>query len=37
MRWRTFNRLAAEHDQFVTQSLRTAALKFGLLGSDFRD
>jgi hypothetical protein len=35
MRRRTFERPAAEHDQFVTQSLRAAALKFGLLGSDF--
>jgi hypothetical protein len=35
MRWRTFERLAAEHDQFVTQSLRAAALKFGLPIRDF--
>jgi hypothetical protein len=35
MRWRTFERLAAEHDRLVTRSLQAAALKFGLLGSDF--
>jgi hypothetical protein len=29
MRWRTFERLAAEHDQLVTLSLQAAALKFG--------
>jgi hypothetical protein len=37
MRWRTFDRLTAEHDQFVGRSMRAAALKFGLLGSDLRD
>jgi hypothetical protein len=37
MRRRTFERLAAEHDQFVGRSLQAAALKFGLLGSDFRE
>ena len=36
MRWRTFERLAAEHDQFVGRSIEAAALKFGLLVSDFR-
>ncbi|MGH6801093.1 MAG: hypothetical protein ACRECZ_06730 [Methylocella sp.] len=36
MRWRTFERLAARHDQLVGQSMQAAALKFGLLGSDFR-
>jgi hypothetical protein len=35
MRWRTFERLAAKHDQFVGQSMQAVALKFGLLGSDF--
>jgi hypothetical protein len=37
MRWRTFERLAAEHDKFVGRSIQAAALKFGLLVSDFRD
>ena len=37
MRWRTFDRLAAEHDQFVGRSIQAAALKFGPLVSDFRD
>jgi hypothetical protein len=37
MRWRTFDRLTAKHDQLVGQSMQAAALKFGLLGSDFRD
>jgi hypothetical protein len=37
MRWRTFERLAAKHDQFVGRSMQAAALKFGLIGSDFRD
>ncbi len=37
MRWRTFDRLTAKHDQFVGRSMQAAALKFGLLGSDFRD
>jgi hypothetical protein len=37
MRWRTFDRLAAEHDQFVGRSMQLAALKFGPLVSDFRD
>ena len=36
MRWSTFERLAAEHDQFVGRSMHAAALKFGLLGNDFR-
>ncbi len=36
MRWRTFERLAAEHDQLVGRSIQAAALKFGLLLSDFR-
>jgi hypothetical protein len=35
MRWRTFERLAAKHDQFVGRSMQAAALKFGLLASDF--
>jgi hypothetical protein len=35
MRWRTFERLAAKHDQLVTRSLQAVALKFGLLESDF--
>jgi hypothetical protein len=35
MRRRTFERLAAEHDQFVGQSMQAAALKFGVLVSDF--
>ncbi len=35
MRWHTFERLAAEHEQFVGRSLQAAALKFGLLVSDF--
>ena len=35
MRRRTFERLAAEHDQFVGRSMQAAALKFGLLVSDF--
>jgi hypothetical protein len=37
MRWRTFVRLAAEHDRLVGRSMRAAALKFGLLRSDFRE
>jgi hypothetical protein len=37
MRWRTFERLAAEHDQFAGRSMRAVALKFGLLTSNFRD
>jgi hypothetical protein len=37
MRWRTFERLAVEHDAFVKRSMHAVALKFGLLGSDFRD
>ena len=32
MRWSTFERLEAEHDEFVGRSLQAAALKFGLLG-----
>jgi hypothetical protein len=36
MRWRTFERLAAKHDQFVGRSMQAAALKFGPLVSDFR-
>ncbi len=35
MRWRTFERLAAKHDQFVTRSMQAVALKFGPLVSDF--
>jgi hypothetical protein len=31
-----FERLAAENDQFVGRSMQAAALKFGLLVSDFR-
>jgi hypothetical protein len=37
MRWHTFDRLAAEHNQFVGRSMQLAALKFGPLVSDFRD
>jgi len=37
MRWRTFERLTAKHDQFVARSMQAAALKFGLLESDFRE
>jgi hypothetical protein len=37
MRWRTFERLAAEHDGFVKRSMHAVALKFGLLGRDFRE
>jgi hypothetical protein len=29
MRWRTFQRLSFEHDEFVTQSMQAIALKFG--------
>jgi len=36
MRWRTFERLAAEHDRFVGRSIEAAALKFGPLVRDFR-
>jgi hypothetical protein len=36
MRWRTFERLAAEYDQFVGRSMQAAVLKFGPLVSDFR-
>lgn len=31
MRWRTFRRLASQHDKFVNQSLQAVAMKFGLL------
>ena len=37
MRWRTFDRLIAKHDQLVGRSMQAVALKFELLGSDFRD
>jgi hypothetical protein len=30
MRWRTFERLAAEHDAFVGASLATMAQRFGI-------
>jgi hypothetical protein len=30
MRWRTFKRLAAEHDAFVDESLARMALRFGI-------
>jgi hypothetical protein len=30
MRWRTFERLAAEHDDFVGESLAEMALRFGI-------
>jgi hypothetical protein len=33
MRWRTFDRLAAEHDQFVGRSIQAMMLKLG----GFRD
>ncbi|MGH8322475.1 MAG: hypothetical protein ACRETD_01535 [Steroidobacteraceae bacterium] len=36
MRWRTFDRLTTKHNQLVGRSMQAAALKFGLLGSDFR-
>jgi hypothetical protein len=36
MRWRTFDRLAAKYNALVGRSVRATALKFGLLGSDFR-
>jgi hypothetical protein len=36
MRWRTFERLAAQHDQLVRRSMQAAVLKFGPLASDFR-
>ena len=32
----SFERLAAEHDQLVGCCMQAAALKFGLLASDFR-
>lgn len=35
MRWRTFERLAAEHDQLVGRSMQAVVLKFGRLGRDF--
>jgi len=35
MRWRTFERLAAKHDELVGQSMQAMMLKFGLLGGDF--
>jgi hypothetical protein len=34
MRWRTFERLAAKHDQLVGRSLQTMVLRFGLFESD---
>ena len=37
MRWRTFNRLTRDHDRFVARSMQAVALKFGLLGSDYRE
>jgi hypothetical protein len=37
MRWRTFERMAAEHDQLVARSLQAAKLKFGLFVSDLLD
>jgi hypothetical protein len=33
MRWRTFERLAAEHAAFVGKSLAAVALRFGIKGS----
>jgi hypothetical protein len=30
MRWRTFERLAAEHDAFVSDSLAGMARRFGI-------
>ncbi|MGB6326533.1 MAG: hypothetical protein WBG11_12400 [Methylocella sp.] len=36
MRWRTFEQLAAQHDQLVGCSIRVMMLKFGPLASDFR-
>jgi hypothetical protein len=35
MRWRTFDRRAAKHDQLVGRSMQAVALKFGFFGSDF--
>lgn len=35
MRWRTFERLAAKHDDLVGQSMQAMMLKFGLLGGNF--
>ena len=37
MRWHTFERLVAEHDEFVARSMQAAALKFGLPVRDFLD
>jgi hypothetical protein len=37
MRWRTFERMAAKHDQLIARSLQAAALKFGLLVGNFLD
>jgi hypothetical protein len=37
MRWRTFERMAAKHNQLVARSLQAAASKFGLLVGDFLD
>jgi hypothetical protein len=37
MRWRTFQRLLAKPDAFVKRSMQAVPLKFGLLGSDFRE
>jgi hypothetical protein len=30
MRWRTFERLASEHDAFISESLAGIALRFGI-------
>lgn len=35
MRWRTFYRLTAKHNQLVGRSMHAVALKFGWLGHDF--
>jgi hypothetical protein len=35
MRWRIFERLAAEHDQFVARSMQAVVLKFGPLAKRF--
>ena len=37
MRWRTFDRLSAKHNQLVEQSMLGVALKFGFFGRDFPD
>jgi hypothetical protein len=36
MRWRTFDRLAAKHNQLVTRAFQAVAVKLRLLGSDLQ-